>query len=146
MLKVLRVSPHLIFINFSWGWSYYIWKWKVWTLKSLSDLFSHKRLLSGRAGWWAPVSVRAIPKHPTATLSCLMSHLVWLRLAAVRNTPQDVGWIFLRIRVLFMLSSSLCGLAWPTESIQLWPGVFLLLIQPIQPFKWMPWIEVPHNV
>lgn len=146
MLKVLRVSPHLIFINFSWGWWYYIWKWKIWTLKSLSNLFSHKQLLSGRAGWWAQVSVRAIPKHPATTLSCLMSHLVWLRLAAVRNMPQDVGWIFFRIRVLFMLSSSLCGLAWPTESIQLWPGVFLLLIQPIQPFKWTPCIEVPHNV
>ena len=47
--------------------------------------------------------------------------------------------LFLRIKILFIFSNLLCGLARPAEPIQLWPGMHLILIQLLLSPKWTSW-------
>ena len=80
-------------------------------------------------------------KRQTPNYNSVLSHLSLcvVETSGFKEHALGCWWAFLRIRILFIFSNLLCGLAWPAKPIQLWPGMHLILIWLILTPKWTSW-------
>ena len=80
-------------------------------------------------------------KRQTPNYNFVLSHLSLcvVETSGFKEHALGCWWAFLRIRILFIFSNLLCGLAWPAKPIQLWPGMHLILIWFILSPKWTFW-------